>query len=128
MGSHGAVVGWPIVIPGEIPRVGIPLHKSRKTLTYIRREKIFTLNLVRDWRALEVFGKPGVDKLARWGNVAPCRLLKCNALGDASRVAECIYRGEVEVGEHVIVFCDVVLSYGCGEYIMWDPCRQPPEG
>ncbi|MEM1597716.1 MAG: flavin reductase [Pyrobaculum sp.] len=127
--DHGAVVGWPVVIPGEPPLVGVPLHKSRKTLELIRAEKVFSLNLVKDAeRAYEIFGKPGADKLSRWGAAARCKTLNCVALGDASRVVECLYEREVEVGEHVVVFCKAVDYYGCGEYAMWDPCRRRQVG
>ncbi|ACB40263.1 flavin reductase family protein [Pyrobaculum neutrophilum] len=123
--DHGAVVGWPLVIPGEPPTVAIPLHKNRKTLELIRRHRVFSVNLVKDAdRAYEVFGKPGERKLERWGSVAPCRALPCLTLGDASRAVECLYQGEHDVGDHVIVFCSAVASYGCGDYAVWDPCRR----
>lgn len=122
---HGAVVGWPLVIPGEQPLVGLPLHKARKTLQVIRETRAFSINLVQDaGRAYEIFGKPGERKLERWGNVAECKVLPCRRLGDASRVVECIYDYEVEVGDHVIVLCRAVASYGCGEYAVWDPCSK----
>ncbi len=125
VGNHGAVVGWPAVVPGDVPLVGVPLHKSRKTLDLIREAKTYTLNLVTNGeRAMEIFGQPGEDKLAKWGNVTNCRLLPCKALGDASRVVECIYDREVELGDHLLVFCRAVASYGCGDFAMWDPCRR----
>jgi len=127
VGSHGAVVGWPVVIPGEPPLIGIPLHKNRKTLAFIRQERAFSINLVKDIeRAVEIFGKPGDLKLERWGRAARCRLAPCFALEDATRVVECVYQGELEVGEHVIVLCRALTSYGCGEYAVWDPCSQRP--
>ncbi|AFA39533.1 Conserved protein/domain typically associated with flavoprotein oxygenase, DIM6/NTAB family [Pyrobaculum oguniense TE7] len=122
--DHGAVVGWPVVIPGDRPLVGIPLHKNRKTLELIRRAKAFSINLVADAaRAYEVFGRPGEKKLERWGDVAECKALPCRALGNATRVVECLYDREVEVGDHVVVFCKAVVSYGCGPYAVWDPCN-----
>ena len=128
VGDHGAVVGWPLVIPGEPPLVGIPLHKSRKTLTLIRQEKSFSINLVKDVeRAYEIFGRPGEKKLERWGQISRCKAAPCMVLGGASRVVECVYGGELEIGDHVVVLCRAVASYGCGEYAIWDPCsRQPP--
>jgi len=123
--SHGAVVGWPLVIPGDQPLVGLPMHKARKTLQVVREARVFSINLVQDAeRAYEIFGKPGEKKLERWGNVAECKVLPCRRLGDASRVVECIYSHEVEVGDHVVVFCRAVASYGCGEYAVWDPCSK----
>lgn len=123
--DHGAVVGWPLVVPGEPPLIGLPLHKSRRTLELIRSEKAFSINLVADAeRAYEVFGRPGERKLERWGNAAKCRALPCRALGDAARVVECLYEREVELGDHVVVLCRAVASYGCGRYAVWDPCAQ----
>ncbi|AAL63971.1 flavin reductase family protein [Pyrobaculum aerophilum] len=122
--DHGAVVGWPVVIPGDQTIVGLPLHKSRRTLQLIRREKAFSINMVADAdRAYEIFGKPGDKKLERWGAVADCKILPCKRLGDAARVVECLYEREVEVSDHVIVFCKAVISYGCGNYAVWDPCK-----
>jgi len=121
--NHGAVVGWPLVIPGEPPLLALPLHKTRRTLALIREKKAFSINFVKDAeRAFEIFGKPGEDKLSKWGAASKCKTLPCNALGDASRVVECLYEGEVEVGEHVLVLCQVKAAYGCGDYAVWDPC------
>lgn len=123
--EHGAVVGWPLVIPGGPPIVAFPMHKSRKTLELIREAKAFSLNLVRDAeRAYSVFGRSGPDKLRRWGSAERCKILPCERLGDASRVIECLYNGEIDMGDHVVVKCIAVLWYGCGEYAVWDPCRE----
>lgn len=132
VGGHGAVVGWPLVIPGDSPLVAVPLHRSRRTLELVRQVRAFSINLVNNAeRAYEIFGKPGERKLERWGHVSRCRSAPCVALGDAARVVECVYKGEVEVGDHVVVLCHAVASYGCGEYAVWDPCnasrRQPAE-
>lgn len=124
--SHGAVAGWPLVVPGDPPIVGIPLHKTRKTLELIRQSRQFSINLVKDVeRAYEIFGKPGENKLERWGNSARCKVLDCYRLGDAERVIECIYDGEIQIGEHSVVLCKVAIGYGCGDYGMWDPCVTP---
>ncbi|ABL88124.1 conserved hypothetical protein [Pyrobaculum islandicum DSM 4184] len=121
--NHGAVVGWPLVIPGETTLIALPFYKDRKTLALIRQKKAFSINLVNDaQRAVEIFGKPGEKKLEKWGNVVNCKVAPCYALGDASRVIECIYRGEFGIKDHVVVLCSAVASYGCGKFTMWDPC------
>ena len=126
---HGAVVGWPLVLPGEPPIVGLPFHKSRKTLELIRHSRFFSINLVRDVeRAYEIFGRPGENKLERWGSFEKCKLLECYRLGDAERVVECIYDGEISIGEHSVVLCKVAISYGCGDFGVWDPCVHQRRG
>ncbi|MBP1449555.1 MAG: flavin reductase [Thermoproteus sp.] len=122
-GDGGAVVGWPLVIPGEPPLVAVPLRAGRRTLEAVRRAKHYSLNLVRDAsRAVEIFGSESPDKLRRWGGAVACERAPCLRLPDASRWIECEYAFEYAVGEHFLVFCRAVHWGGCGEYAVWDPC------
>ncbi|MFB6490539.1 MAG: flavin reductase family protein [Thermoproteus sp. AZ2] len=124
-GDGGAVIGWPLVIPGSPPLIALPFAPGRRTLEAVRRARYFSLNLVKDYeKAVEIFGSEGRDKLKRWGGAVPCERLACLRLPDASRWVECEYAQELEVEGHVLVLCKAVYWSGCGEYAIWDPCRK----
>ncbi len=107
-GDTGMVAGWPLVVPSSSPLVVLPIRHDRTTLSYIRREMAFSINVVPrhlGQRAMEVFGAKAADKLRRWGNVAPCVKVGCRYLGDSAAHIECTYDGEWAVDDHALVRC-----------------------
>ncbi len=129
-GNSGMVAGWPLVVPSRNPLVVLPIRHDRDTLSHIRRERAFSINVVpRDLgqRAIEIFGVKAADKLRRWGNVAPCVKVGCKYLGDSTAHVECMYDGEWAVEDHALVKCRPA-HWECrgGEYAGLALCGDSP--
>jgi flavin reductase (DIM6/NTAB) family NADH-FMN oxidoreductase RutF len=115
------------------PTLLVCLAAGSGTLTALRQSRVFGVNLLHAGgrAAAELFASPAVNRFAavRWTQAA--------ALGvpwlvdDAAAIAECAVSAIQEVGDHSVVFGEVVavgatgkrapLLYGLREFSVWRP-------
>lgn len=113
--NTGLVIGWPLVIPSERPKIAITLHKSRRSLKLILEEKQFSLNFIPysiTDKAIQVFASKISEKLKLWDGKEKCKSINCYFLSEASLVIECVLDNYFEVNDHVVIIGRVVSWYG----------------
>ena len=110
-------LGWTMITSGTPPMMAISIGLTRHSLEAVRGAGEFVITFPSEEMAEETlfYGtKSGrnMDKLKEFGaQTAPAEKIDCVLLANAVANFECILRGELTTGDHVIFAGEVVASH-----------------
>lgn len=116
--ADALAVAWINVVASTPPTVAMGLRRTRRTLELIRETGDFTVNVpdsslvaALDYCGI-VSGKSSATKLAEAGlTLAPAAVVSAPLIAECPYNLECRVANEVEVGEYVVVFGEIVEAH-----------------
>lgn len=117
-GKHNPItLGWTMITSGSPPMMAVSIGKSRYSLEVIRAAREFVVAFPSEEMAEETlfYGtKSGrdTDKLKEFGaKTQRAEVIDCVLLADAVANFECVVKGELNTGDHVLFAGEVVAAH-----------------